>query len=116
MYDKTIEAQVTAVLGSLGESPEEIATNLQLGGWLGFRYDAGACPVARYLATVVTNADGAEVGRYDATVHFVYRPDIETDLPSAVTEFIAAFDEGTFPELIVQDTDANGDVIDDADR
>lgn len=116
MYDPAIKEQVTRALRSLGDNPEEIATHLQLGGWLGLRYDSGACPVARYLATVLPNATGAEVGRYDASIHFVYEPDVEADLPGAVTDFIVAFDEGTYPELIVQDTDINGDVIDEFER
>jgi len=33
-----------------------------------------------------------------------------------VTDFIVAFDEGSYPELVVQDTDAYGDVIDEVDR
>jgi hypothetical protein len=116
MHGRTITEQVAIVLRSLGETPEEIAANLQIGGWLGLRYDAGACPVARYLATVLPDARSAEVGRYDATVHFGYAPDVEADLPGVVRDFIVALDEGSYPELVVQDTDAYGDVIDDADR
>jgi hypothetical protein len=114
--DNAIKERVAIALRFLGDSSEDVAIMLQLGGWLGLRNDAGACPIARYLANVVPNADGAAVGSDEATFHFVYRPDVEVDLTSAAAEFVAAFDDGSFPELVVQDCDINGDVIDDADR
>lgn len=116
MHGKPIKQQVRYALWRLGKTPEEVAANLELGGWLGLRHDAGACPVARYLAAVLPNASGAEVSRYEAAVLFTDRPDVEANLPRAVADFIEAFDDGAFPELVAQDTDANGDVIDDADR
>ena len=113
MSDALIKDQVSLALRSLGETAEDIATMLQMGGWLGLRNDAGACPLARYLATVIPNADGAAVGSEEATVHFVYRLGVEVDLTRGAADFVTAFDDGRFPELVYQDCDANGDVIDD---
>ena len=115
MRDSITEDRVSLALRSLGDTAEDIATVLQLGGWLGLRNDAGACPLARYLGTVIPNADGAAVGSDEATVHFVYRGDVEVELPRAAADFVAAFDDGHFPDLIVQGCDANGDAIDDID-
>jgi hypothetical protein len=113
MHDSITEDRVSLALQALGETAEDVASMLLAGGWLGLRNDAGACPVARYLSTVMTNADGAAVGSDEATVFQVYGPDIEVDLTPAVAAFVLSFDDGTFPDLIAQDCDANGDVIED---
>jgi hypothetical protein len=114
--DNAIREQVAIALRFLGDTSEDVAVMLQLGGWLGLRNHAGACPLARYLANVVPNADGAAVGSDEATIHFVYRPDVEVDLTRAAAEFVTAFDDGEFPDLVVEDCDINGDVIDGANR
>src|SRR3954447_2856157 len=108
----TTEGQLAYALRYLGETADEVASGLRFGGWLGLRNDASACPVARYLSTVIPGATGAAVGTEQATVHRVDGPDIEIDLTAAVADFVLAFDIGGFPDLAVQNCDNNGDVID----
>lgn len=107
-----VESQAATALRSLGETAEDVATILQFGGWLGFRSNSSSCPVAMYLSTVVPNAISAAVGSDQATIHVVDGADVEVDLTPAVAGFVLAFDIGAYPELIAQDVDDNGDVID----
>ena len=59
------------------------------------------------------NVRGAAVGSDQATIHPVDGTDIEVDLTPAVVTFVREFDTGAYPELVAQDCDDNGDVIDD---
>ena len=110
--EQAVEGRATVAIRALGNSAEDVATVLQLGGWLGFRNNSSGCPVALYLSTVVPDAISAAVGSEQATVHVVDGDDVEVDLTPAVAGFVLAFDIGVYPELAVQDFDDNGDVID----
>jgi hypothetical protein len=113
MHNTITEDHVSHALRSLGETAEDIAGNLLAGGWLGLRENSGACPVALYLTTTLPNVNSTVVGFERATVYVVGGWVIKVELTDAVAEFVREFDTGTFPELSVQDTDDNGDVIED---
>ena len=115
MNDRFLHGLITA-LQSLGSTAEDVADTLISGGWRGFPGDAGTCPVALYLTTMLPFARSAVVGVGGATVHTVGDTDIDADLPPAVSVFVRAFDSGAYPELVVTACDDNGDVIDDHDQ
>ena len=115
MSDST-RRRLAAALQSLGSTADNIADNLEIGGWRGLRHDAGACPISLYLTAVVPHVQGAAVGADQATIHTLDGPDLEIDLPPAVADFVRAFDNGAYPDLAVTACDDNGDPIDDSDR
>jgi hypothetical protein len=107
---------LTIALQSLGSTAEDVADTLISGGWRGFPGDAGTCPVALYLTTMLPFVRSAAVGVGGATVYTVGDTDVDVDLPPAVADFVRAFDVGAYPELVVTACDDNGDVIDDHDQ
>ncbi|GGL05329.1 hypothetical protein [Mangrovihabitans endophyticus] len=106
---------ITKALTSLGATADEIAETLVIGGWRGLRNDAGACPISRYLTSVLPGADDVVTGTAQLTV-LSRHAELDVDLPPAVEQFVRAFDDGGFPDLVVTVTDAQGDPIDDLTR
>lgn len=91
---------VAKALSNLGEDP---AVKLASLGIRGYRGNAGACPVATYLVSVlpsdyrvvVTNSCCVTSIRGTLT-HW------RTPVPPAIANFIDAFDQGRHPDLIAE--------------
>jgi hypothetical protein len=112
MSDTTRQHLVTA-LQSLGSTLGDVVDALEAGGWRGFRYDTGACPIARYLIAVVPEVRCVGIAADEATAFAVDDQDIEVDLPPAVSDFVRAFDAGNFDHLAIGPYDDDGEPDDD---
>jgi hypothetical protein len=84
---------VEEALAALGKTEAEIAESLVAGSWRGKPLDGCKCPIANYL-----KAMGFDVAVDQERLTTDEGEEIET--PDAVSEFIEAFDGGTYPNLI----------------
>jgi hypothetical protein len=86
--------RVTELLGALGNTPEKVAFSLRAAGITGVVGDPTRCPVANYLQT------------RDIPVNLVTCLRVEVDswgsvpVANPVADFIAEFDDETYPQLI----------------
>jgi len=94
--------EVWDALNALGNSAEEVAESLGKLGIKGTLGDADTCPVAYYLkskglkdAFVTSNMvrEGTSAGFSDLRV----------DIPLSVQFFIEHFDDGAWPEMVLED-------------
>ena len=108
------ELRLAMVLQALGDNAEDIAHLLQYGGWLGLPNDVNSCPIALYLRTVVTDVTDAAVSSDQAKVHTVDGADITVDLTSP-GRIRAGLRHRRLPRADRDQTDDNGDVIDELD-
>jgi hypothetical protein len=99
-YPPTAEG-VTAALTALGATEYEVAATLLAGGHRGYVNECAACPVAAYLYAVFPSATFVQVDDRRAYVWFPGDVTHEVAAPSAVAEFVAAFDSGQHHELDV---------------
>ncbi|MEO3922667.1 hypothetical protein ABGB07_02110 [Micromonosporaceae bacterium B7E4] len=79
-------------LTELGDSANEIAEALEDKGITGVPQSDCACPIAVYLSS---DFGAVQVGDEVITIQ-----ELRIPTPAAVTEFIYAFDQEEFPELI----------------
>ncbi len=95
---------IQRLLIDLGNSPDEIATRLRLGGHVGVREEPCHCPVANYLLahgiTGVRVVGGDLEDDLDPLDPDVDRWTVPT--PEAVAEFVATFDAGGYDDLAVE--------------
>lgn len=92
------EAQVTATLNALGDTPDAIADRLRALGIKGRRIGARHCPIAQLLNTLdgVSNA-----AVFDDSISFSKSGGWGAALPtSAAVEFIRRFDQGVYLDLV----------------
>jgi hypothetical protein len=111
-FDLTPEG-VSAALADLDKGgSEDVAMRLEELGIRG-RQDSGcACPIAEYLLQVVPGMDSVTVERESAYVYGI-RYDLDDPafpivlgplhitLPDSVSAFVADFDQGCFPQLVL---------------
>ena len=91
--------EVLHLLNSLGSSSSEIAASLLSANAKGFKCQGDMCPVSNYL-----RSKGYASPVVDLT-YVSYRVNndfIEVLTPQAVEDFVGEFDEGLFPELIME--------------
>ena len=94
----------------LGETPDEIATNLirlECNGVIG---KPDSCPLAQYIKKKITNTSFISVGKGRIIIHiscgnsaesqYTYYHRVEIGLNEAFKDFINNFDSGLYPKLI----------------
>jgi hypothetical protein len=89
-------------LAALPTTADDIAAHLHAKGIRGLRRRAGCCPVANYL--VGAGFDEATVGPTEIHAWTEGSGELESVTPWWLTDFIVRFDEGDFPELVLDDT------------
>ena len=97
------ESGLRAALAVLGSTPDEVAKTLQDGGYRGQRHLCSVCPVAEYLRDVTGRE--VEVKRDTSALCTGVAPSgdmrwIEIDNPLPIAEFVEAFDNGMWDELV----------------
>ena len=88
------ERAVEAALRELGGTAREVADTLAACKVQATISDAGHCGIAEWLKYRLSAAS-VTVGMGTCVVDGV-----DVDLPAAVVEFVAAFDDGEFPEIV----------------
>jgi hypothetical protein len=89
--------KVQELLLALGETPEQIASNLLAQGCRGEMGESLGCPVAILL--VKHSLDEFRVGNIRVTISDPFDGYVSCDMPVAIRSFIETFDSGRFPEL-----------------
>ena len=101
---RALRRDIRQLSASLGATPETVASNLMGRNMRGVPRNHTRCPLARYMAIMLRSA-GPPVDIFvsDRSVH-ARRPGgwhpMVVRLPPPVLEFMAAFDNGAYPELI----------------
>jgi hypothetical protein len=103
--DKDPREQLTHLLAVLGSTVDEVAQALRVSGCRGFRNGTFPSPIIRYAYRRFDG--GSLVLVYSApamkpTRLYLYRPNGSRDeilLPVPVTDFLALFDDGHYPDL-----------------
>ena len=103
-------------LEALGDSANEVAEFLAVGGWTGHRSNASGCPIAIYLGAVVPNVSAVHVTPYTVEVFTTDGEEIETPTPIGPSDFVSLFDQGAYDDLATVLTDEFGEVTDDLER
>ena len=98
----TTYLHLLTALTVLGDTADQAAKVLELGGWTGVPGQATECPVARYLTDVVPGVTCAAVSEIAITV-WAGDDLMETVTPAGAAAFIDAFDDGRFPHLVEPD-------------
>jgi hypothetical protein len=107
-YPLTEEGLADA-LAALGDTPGTVAETLTDGGYRGVRDDCNECPTALYLLDVIVGITAVDVDRVTVTatsdtpaaarISENWQVRVLAVVPIPVREFIAAFDDGNFPDL-----------------
>ncbi len=101
----TVRRQTAELLGTLGDTPSRVAATLAAAGVRGTPANSRECAIAVYLDAVVradSRVRGVKVCKSEVLVERTgwWRRSVVVPLPTAVRQFIAAFDARTFPELL----------------
>lgn len=102
---KDLGQAVYSLLDDLGREPNEVAANLKGYGIQGQRGSSTDCAVARYLGAVVGSDPSVQsivVRVQSVRIRSGHRWNFGTrvKVPTAVSRFICAFDQGRYPELL----------------
>ncbi len=110
MSDLELKHQAGDLLGGLGSCRTDVAIALRNVGVRGIPKDSQDCAVAVYLRAVLgtdPRVQSFTVGRVAVKLHtserrqWTHRPSfVRVRLPDPVRQFISAFDEGFYPDLI----------------
>lgn len=101
----TVRRQTDELLSALGDTPEQVASSLADAGVRGVPSNSRNCAVAVYLGAVVAADDrvrGVKVCKSEVLVERAgwWRRSVVVALPTAVRQFIAAFDARSYPQLL----------------
>lgn len=104
----TVRRQTGELLTALGDTPARVAASLGQAGVRGIPSNSRGCAVAVYLSAVVAADDrvrGVKVCKSEVLVERAgwWRRSVVVALPTAVRQFIAAFDARSYPELLRPD-------------
>ena len=106
MSERTsVRRQAHALLDSLGSTPADVAGSLAGLGVRGVPANSRTCAVAVYLDAVVTadpRVRGVKVCKSEVLVerNGWWRRSVVVTLPTAVRQFVTAFDARQFPVLV----------------
>lgn len=109
---RQLTRQIRSLLSDLGGSPHEVAATLHRAGIRAVPKQPDACAVAMYLGAVlgadsriqsVTVGSNCLKAATRQTAPFYFYGTMLIPVPKAVGQFIAAFDDGRYPELIRED-------------
>jgi len=105
---RDIKQQTRALLVGMGTSPDSVARSLRAAGAVGVPKSNRSCPVALYLRASM-GADprirSVAVGHCSLVIEINSPRDLrpagrlDVQLPKPVRQFVAAFDEGRFPDV-----------------
>lgn len=107
---------LSVTLSALGDTADDVAEFLFIGGWSGYRHSPTACPIAIYLKSVIPGVNEAAVSVNGISILTNDGENVHIATPPSPAAFIAAFDDGAYSDLAVTVTDHAGDVIDDLER
>jgi hypothetical protein len=109
---RQLTRQIRSLLADLGSTHQEVASTLHRAGIRAVPKQPDNCAVAMYLGAVL----GADSRIHSVTVGsnclkaatkqatpFYFYGTMLIPVPKAVGQFIAAFDEGRYPELVRED-------------
>jgi len=99
-----LRSSVHALLADLGSSPGAVADTLAAQGVQGVPGNSAGCAVARYLFAVVgveRSIRSIQVLHGCVRIKRERRPALRLPLPAPVARFVAGFDAGRYPALIV---------------
>lgn len=101
-----VRGHTSELLASLGETVDGVVTSLRSAGVRGTPTNAEQCAIAVYLRAVMTSdtrVRSVSVGNTSVMVapDQRWRRSVAVPLPSPVRQFIEAFDERRYPDLVV---------------
>lgn len=104
----TVRHQTETLLGRLGVSPSQVAGTLAGAGVRGLPANSRHCAVAVYLGAVVASDSRVRAVKVCKSEVLVERAgwchrSVVVTLPTAVRQFITAFDARAYPELVRAD-------------
>lgn len=104
----TVRRQTDELLTALGDTPAQVAKSLADAGVRGVPSNSRGCAVAVYLGAVVAADDrvrGVKVCKSEVLIERTgwWRRSVVVTLPTAVRQFIAAFDARSYPQLLRPD-------------
>lgn len=85
---------VRRLLRELGDTADEVAEELYTRGHKGLRWEAGACPIFRYLEGKLPAPPMIGPGSVCVGPHLVI------GMPEAARQFVRRFDDGLYPHLL----------------
>jgi hypothetical protein len=91
-------------LDGLGADGRQVAARLIEDGVSGIPRSTSDCAIARYLKAILggdSRVASLEVTRDWLVARRAFRHCVKVPLPEPVKEFVALFDDGAFPELIL---------------
>lgn len=94
-----LRRSVLIALSGLGETPEDIAAFLTIGGWIGLRHSTLSCPIAMYLRSVMPNLATAAVSAQGVSVLTADGESVHLTTPRASARFVELFDDGAYDAL-----------------
>lgn len=102
---KDLGRAVYSLLDDLGKEPNEVATSLKGYGIRGQRGSSTDCAVARYLGAVIGGDPSVQsivVRVQSVRIRSGHKWNFGTrvKVPTAVSRFICAFDQGRYPDLL----------------
>lgn len=106
---KDLGRAVYSLLDDLGREPNEVAASLKGYGIRGQRGSSTDCAVARYLGAVVGGDPSVQsivVRVQSVRLRSGHKWNLGTrvKVPTAVSRFICAFDQGRYPDLLGEPT------------
>jgi hypothetical protein len=105
---RVLKRQIRTLLTGLGESGADVASALRDARVSGVPQDPANCAIANYL-TAVAGADqrlsSVTVGRSHVEARLektfgIRRPVVRVGLPYGIRQFMSAFDQRMYPELV----------------
>ena len=88
------------MLEQLGSTPDEVAASLKSRGIRGVRNTVRLLnPIVRYVETLVTDFRDIDLQTGQLRITLLDGRKIVSPLPQAVTDFLAAFNRGDYPDL-----------------
>lgn len=100
-----------AALEALGADADAVAQTLADGRHRGLRDNCAACPTAVYLLAVIDGVARVNVSRRFAAICIdpgldpTIEPSARVSLPQPVRDFIDRFDDYSYPQLNIEDSD-----------
>lgn len=107
-----LKERIEKLLASLGPDAGAVAESLRDKRITGARMTGDSCPIATLLKTEIADLDGVRWGwdwdddggwgpkDYYCDVTYTYVPGGTVEHPPPVQDFIAAFDENEYPDLV----------------
>lgn len=108
-YLRQLKRDSNALLAGLGDGPDQVAESLQASGVRGVPKDNRTCAVALYVSALLGSEPrvrAVSVGHCSMALTIVTAADhrpagrLQVQLPKPVRQFVAAFDDGRYPQVV----------------